>query len=779
MGKLPIMPTHPPLTAFSPGIRAMLPLLYAAWADRHLNLYEINAIRSLAAGLPFLSVADKKTLMAWSDPARPPARERFKQWEIEIKRLAASLPAETPVGLAVLCVALGKAAAPKENWEAYIDRFKALEKGLGGVEEATYRQLFTDYEQREKPQPPIEQASFDPLILQALLDGGRAKIIRATKEKLQSPAFERGSLPESTFRLKENYRAKVLEWAQALGQAGLGALAFPKTYGGKEDMESYAAVFETLAYHDLSLTIKFGVQFGLWGGAVANLGTQKHHERYLATTGTLALAGCFAMTETGHGSNVRGLETTAVYDPSDDTIILHSPTEAAGKEYIGNALHASVAAVFAQLIVAGENKGVHAIVVPLRDEAHQLLPGISVADNGYKLGLNGVDNGRIWFKQVKVPRENLLDRFGGIDEQGTYFSPIENPSRRFFTMLGTLVGGRVCVPRAGLSAAKTALTIAIRYGLKRRQFAADPFKPETLILDYPNQQRRLLTRLAKAYAIHFGLDYLLGRYLQQSGKDAQEVEAMAAGLKAYATWFTTDCIQECREATGGKGYLVENRFAELKADTDIFTTFEGDNTVLMQLVAKSVLADFKKELTEDGYWSVIKYMGRRLNTVVTEQNPFVIRQTDRASLDMPGFYQNALRFRHQRLTSTLAQRFRAYLKEGLSAFDAGLRCQTHMMAAAEAYVERLIIGRSLQKIAQLQDPAASAVTKKVVALYALHTIEKHKGWFLEHDYISAPKSKAITRLVDMLCEELRPEARALVEAFGIPEALLAAQILQP
>lgn len=772
------MPTYPAISTFSPGIRAMLPLLYAAWADRHLNLHEINAIRSLAAGSPFLSAADKKTLMAWSDPARPPERERFKQWEIEIKRQAAALPTTVPVSLAVLCVALGQAAAPKEKWSDYLNRFEALEKGLGGVEEATYRQLFADYDWREKPQPPQEQASFDPAIVQVLLDGERAPIIQATKEKLQSPAFQRSHLPDNTFRLKEDYRAQVLEWAKAIGQAGLGALAFPAAYGGKNDMEGYTAVFETLAYHDLSLTIKFGVQFGLWGGAVANLGTQKHYERYLAATGTLDLAGCFAMTETGHGSNVRGLETTAVYDPSDDTIIVHSPTEAAGKEYIGNALHATVAAVFAQLIVGGENQGVHAIVVPLRNEAHQLLPGITVADNGYKLGLNGVDNGRIWFDQVKVPRENLLNRFGGIDDKGVYYSPIENPSRRFFTMLGTLVGGRVCVPRAGLSAAKSALAIAVRYGLKRRQFAADPFKPETLLLDYPNQQRRLFTRLAKAYAIHFGLDYLLGRYLRQSEKDAQEVEAMAAGLKAYATWFTTDCIQECREATGGKGYLAENRFADLKADTDIFTTFEGDNTVLMQLVAKSVLSDFKKELSEDGYWSVIKYMGRRLNTVVTEQNPFVIRQTDRASIDTPSFYQNALRFRHQRLTSTLAQRFRAYLKEGLSAFDAGLRCQTHMMAAAEAYVERLLIGRSLQRLEQLKDPAASAVMQKVIALYALQTIEKHNGWFLEHDYISGPKSKAITRLVDKLCEELRPEAKALVDAFGIPEELLHAQILQ-
>ncbi|MEL6355973.1 MAG: acyl-CoA dehydrogenase, partial [Bacteroidota bacterium] len=555
--------------------------------------------------------------------------------------------------------------------------------------------------------------------------------------------------------------------------------AYPTEYGGQLDMGKYAAAFETIAYHDLSLTIKVGVQFGLWGGAVANLGTKKHHDNYLHDTGTLDLAGCFAMTETGHGSNVRGLETTAVYDPVTDELIVHSPSLAAGKEYIGNAMHANIAAVFAQLIVGAENRGVHAIVVPIRDKEHQLLPGITVKDNGYKLGLNGVDNGRIWFDKVRVPRENLLDRFGGINDQGHYHSPIENPSRRFFTMLGTLVGGRVCVPRAGLSAAKSALAIAIKWGLKRRQFAADPLKAETIILDYPNQQRRLFPRLAKAYAIQFGLDYLLERYVSRTESDMREIEAMAAGLKAYATWFTTDCIQECREATGGKGYLSENRFADLKADTDIFTTFEGDNTVLMQLVAKSVLSDFKKELSEEGYWSVIKYMGRRLNTVVTEQNPIVIRQTDRASLDTPSFYQAAFRYRHRRLTSTLAQRFRSYIKSGLSAFDAGLKCQTHMMAAAEAYVERLVLGRSLDRINSLEKSPVRSILEKVIALYAVHTIERHRGWYLEHDYITGQKSKAVSRLVDILCSEIRPEAGALVEAFGIPDQLLAAPIALP
>jgi len=339
-------------------------------------------------------------------------------------------------------------------------------------------------------------------------------MIAKVKEILTRPSFERPIL-----RIKEDYRNQVLGWCKELADEGIGALAFPKEYGGQDDMGAYSAAFETMAYHDLSLTIKFGVQFGLWGGAIANLGTKSHHDKYLAPTGTLEIPGCFAMTETGHGSNVRGLETTAVYDHETKELIVHSPSVGAGKEYIGNAMHSKMAAVFCQLIVGGESKGVHAVVVPIRNEKHETLPGIRVEDNGYKLGLNGVDNGRLWFTRVRVPVDNLLDKFGGINAAGEYESAIENPSRRFFTMLGTLVGGRVCVPRAGMSAAKSALAIAVRYGLRRRQFAADPLKAETIIMDYPNQQRRLMPLVAKAYAVQFGLDYLLERYIKRSEKD--------------------------------------------------------------------------------------------------------------------------------------------------------------------------------------------------------------------------------------------------------------------
>ena len=763
-------------TNLSPGIQAMLPLLYAAWADRHLNVKEIHVLRKKANDLAFLTAEDKKVLLNWTDPVRPPERELFQRWQTMGRNAAESLAPDRKASLAELCAILGHNAEgqPADRaafWDQQINPLTEIELGLGGVHETTYRGLFPSYDQREKLVEAVRDATVDPAEFQAILDGKHADTIARIKEILLRPEFER-----KTLRIKEDYRNQVLEWCKILGQEGVGAIAFAKEYGGEDDMGAYAAAFETISYHDLSMTIKFGVQFGLWGGAIANLGTKRHHDKYLHATGTLELPGCFAMTETGHGSNVRGLETTAVYDHEKQELIVHTPNVGAGKEYIGNAMHSRMAAVFCQLIVDGESKGVHAVAVPIRDENHNTLPGVRVEDNGYKLGLNGVDNGRLWFTRVRVPAENLLDKFGGINAAGAYESEIENPSRRFFTMLGTLVGGRVCVPRAGMSAAKSALAIAVRYGLRRRQFAADPLKAETIIMDYPNQQRRLIPLVAKAYAVQFGLDYLLERYVHRSEEDMREIEAMAAGLKSYATWFATAAIQECREATGGKGYLAENRFADLKADTDIFTTFEGDNNVLMQLVAKSLLTEFSKSFKEDGNFAMLKFISRRMTTIVTEQNPYAIRQTDREHLTSRDFYQQAFDFRARRLTSTLAQRLRAYVKGGKSSHEASLLCQTHMIAAAEAYVEALCLEHSLKRVDALENGPAKNVLKKTIQLYALHTIEGHAGWYLESDYIAGVKSKAIRKAVDVLCAELRYEVGALVNGFGIPDALLGAPI---
>ena len=216
----------------------------------------------------------------------------------------------------------------------------------------------------------------DPAKLRALLDGEHAPTRDRVREWLTVP----GNAPVADLPIEE-HRARVLAWATELASQGDTAMGYPVEYGGKDAVGRSVAGFETLAFGDLSLLVKCGVQFGLFGGAVLHLGTERHHERHLARIARLDLPGCFAMTETGHGSNVQALRTTATYDAATEEFVVHTPDEDARKDYIGGAARdGRLAAVFAQLVVGGESRGVHALLVPIRDDDGTVLDGVRIED---------------------------------------------------------------------------------------------------------------------------------------------------------------------------------------------------------------------------------------------------------------------------------------------------------------------------------------------------------------------------------------------------------------
>jgi acyl-CoA oxidase len=542
-------------------------------------------------------------------------------------------------------------------------------------------------------------------------------------------------------------------------------------------MEKFIVAFETLAYHDLSLVIKFGVQFGLFGGSIHRLGTERHHDEFLERAGTLDLPGCFAMTEWGHGSNVRELETTARYDPDTEEFVINTPHDAARKEWIGNAAaHGQMATVFAQLRTDGEEHGVHAFLVPIRNEDGTPHPRVRIEDCGEKVGLNGVDNGRLWFDQVRIPRAHLLDRYAQVAPDGTYNSPIPSPGKRFFTMLSTLIGGRISVARAGLSAAKSGLTIAVRYGNRRRQFGPKD-EPEVPLLDYRTHKRRLLPRLATTYALHFALEDLTTRFAQKGRDESLEtIEAEANALKAYATWHTSDTLQEAREACGGQGYRADNRIGRLRADTDVFTTFEGDNTVLMLQVAKGLLSDFQREFRDMNLLGMARFVADEMATQVQELNPVVTRKTDPEHLRSLTFQQSALAYRAEQQLQTAGRRLQRRMDDGMDPFDAFVDVQDHLVQCAQAEAERIILERFADAVEEVEESDLRDTLTTLRRLFGLSRIEAGLDWFLEAGYVSGSKAKAIRGSVNDLCDEVRPEAEALVEAFGIPDASLAAPI---
>src|SRR4051812_41487180 len=625
----------------------------------------------------------------------------------------------------------------------------------------------------------------DSTKLQALLDGEHAEIRDRVREWLSMP----GNAAAADLPMEE-HREQVLAWARELASDGDPAMGFPVEYGGQDAVARSIASFETLAYGDLSLLVKCGVQFGLFGGAVLHLGTERHHERYLRAVTSMELVGCFAMTETGHGSNVQALRTTATYDPETKEFVVHTPDDDARKDYIGSAARdGRIAAVFAQLVVGGEERGVHALLVPLRDDDGTALPGIRLEDCGAKLGLDGVDNGRIWFDHVRVPREALLDRYAQVTPEGEYTSAIENPTKRFFTMLGTLIQGRVSVCGASVSATKVALDIAIRRGLTRRQFGP-PGEDETVLMDYRTHQRRLLPALATTYGLHFAqarlrqhLHDVFSASAQADDRTRRQLETLAAGLKAVATWHATDTIQTCREACGGAGYLKANRFAALKADTDVFTTFEGDNTVLLQLCAKSLLTDYRDQFGELDPLGMAQVFGRQALAIVAERaasrgllarlaDGLIPGRDDGADLLRRETQLELIRWRQQHSLAGAARRLKGGIEAGKDPFAVLVDCQDHVIDVARAWVDLVVLEEFARAVEECDDPALRAVLDRLCSLYALHRIETERGWFQEHGRLTPQRSKAVIKHVNALCARVRDDAELLIDAFGVPAPAL-------
>ena len=595
----------------------------------------------------------------------------------------------------------------------------------------------------------------------------------------------------------DEHRIRVLSQLHELVEAGAIQRAFPTSLGGADNHGGNVAAFQELVLGDPSMQIKGGVQWGLFGSAILHLGNQSHHEKWLPDVMSLKLPGAFAMTEIGHGSDVASIGTTATYDADTEEFEIHTPFKGAWKEFLGNAaLHGQAAVVFAQLITRGVNHGVHAFFVPIRTPEGELLPGVGSEDDGVKGGLNGIDNGRLHFTHVRIPRENLLNRYGDVDASGNYTSDIESPGRRFFTMIGTLVQGRVSLDGSAVRAMQAALAIAIRYGNERRQFPGASGR-ETVLMDYGQHQRRLLPRLAETYAMAFAHERLLTVFdevfsgAKDTDENREDLETLAAGLKSLSTWAALDTLQEAREACGGAGFIAKNRLTGLRADLDIYVTFEGDNTILLQLVGKRLLTDYAAQFKGGDKAAMARAAANQIGDRVSR---FGLRQLGQSIADFgqtgrsvesfrsPEAQRELLTDRVETMVAEIASALREATKDAPKAERAArgedaFNAQQHkLIEAARAHAELLQWEAFTEEVEKFTDPGTQQVMTWLRDLFGLTLIERNLAWYLVHGRMSGGRAESVTAYIDRLLGRLREHALDLVDAFGLDDALLRAEI---
>jgi len=505
---------------------------------------------------------------------------------------------------------------------------------------------------------------------------------------------------------------------------------------------------------------------GMFIPTLQGQGDAEQQKYWLPLSYSGTVIGTYAQTELGHGTFLRGLETTATYDGQTEEWIIHSPTITATKWWPGGlGKTSSHAVVMARLFTQGKDHGPHAFVVQIRSpEDHSPLPGVIVGDIGNKMGYNAVDNGFLRFDHVRVPRRHMLMKHSKVEPDGTYRPP---PVAK--ASYGTMVYVRSDIVMNAALYLKKGLTIAIRYNAVRRQSNVKPDGLETQVLDYQHSQRTLFPLLATAYAFHFTGEFMRRMYYQfekASRKNGDfsalpELHATSSGLKAWCTWKTKDGLETARLACGGHGYMHLSGIPHTAANYAPQATYEGDNNVLCLQTARYLLKAARMAASGEAPTGNAVYLAA------------------------PARPRSALGQRHVRDIGPCVAAFEhraARLVRDAAAGMAGMsddegfqRLMIDWIKASKAHCAYVVLRNFMQGVQEAQakcSPPTCAALQRLLALHALTGIEEDLGDFLEDGFLDRAQAAAVHGEVLALLGELRPDAVALVDAFGLDDYFL-------
>ena len=512
----------------------------------------------------------------------------------------------------------------------------------------------------------------------------------------------------------------------------------------------------------------------------------------------LQIIGSYGQTELGHGSNVRGLQTTAVYDVKTEEFILNTPTLRSLKWWPGALGKVGThTIVYAQLIIDGKEYGVHSFIMQIRDENHQPLPGIELGDVGNKLGDHANDTGFMRLTNVRIPRDRMLAKNQQVTPEGKYVlsaAKMKNSKLHYATMMFTR--GTMVKSSGGWLA--RAVTIATRYSCVRTQGFANTrstsYKAEERpIIDYQVQRYRLLKQIALAYAIKFTGKWMLQSFsaLEGTGNATYELKSLdslpflaatSAGLKALCTFLAWTGIEDCRKCCGGNGYLMSTGISQISADYVWQTTAEGDWIVLMLQTGRFLVKTMRNALKGEIVTGPVDYMEPLIN-LKTDPKTF---NPEKYAPKKPNTVEELINldyllsvFKNKSLSAVLEVGALMNWQLGKDEEDATLsealnKVSLELTDAVRIHCYTFLLHNFIEVVrTQGQDKDVTAVLEKVCALYAITIMADDSRWI---GYLDAKTAGLVKGAVVKLLDDLRPNALALVDAFDFPDRVLCSTI---
>jgi len=642
-------------------------------------------------------------------------------------------------------------------------------------------------EERKKATFPVRQMTY-------LLDGGQQqteKIEKIRKRVEAEPMFSKDK--DYFLSTPEKYKRGLEKLKQFRELVHTGALK-DLTPEELELYERFALQYYNINYHAMILHQHMFIP------TIKGQADEEQLAKWLPLAENYDIVGCYAQTELGHGSNVRGLETTATFDPRTDEIVLNTPTLTATKWWPGalgkTATHAMV---FAHLLlpksvslgtadknkkpdekIVYEDKGIHGFLVQIRClDTHKNMPGVTSGLIGPKIGTNLNDNGYLILKNVRIPRRQMMMRYTKLDKDGKYHVANPNASKLGY---GTMLFVRANIVMGAGESLSIATTIAIRYSSVRRQFPSENEQTEApelvnleqKVLDYQAQQYRLFPNLALSYALLATSRYMKNLYfrLQEDLNNNQfdllgEAHAVSSGLKAVTTLLSSQGIEECRKACGGHGYLLNSGIGELFTFSVANNTLEGENYLIIQQLSRFLIKSFK-EAQEAGknLTGNFKYLG------LAAQGGF-----QPISLSQPSDLLNSINQRAAfsnragYLVKQAVEQLDTLVAQGKSFGAAFQEIQWMAIRAAQAHCMLMIWVCFTDFINNEVAPNKQTrpllpVLRSLCNLFALYYTEVDLGEFLEASIYTPKHCTWIHQQVAQLLKEIRPNAVALVDAFN-------------
>uniref|UniRef100_A0A1A8JRG4 Acyl-coenzyme A oxidase n=1 Tax=Nothobranchius kuhntae TaxID=321403 RepID=A0A1A8JRG4_NOTKU len=608
-----------------------------------------------------------------------------------------------------------------------------------------------------------QNASFNVNELTYILDGGPEKTKR--RREIESLVFsdpDFNAEDPNFLSYSERYDQSVRKSTQMILKLREYAIADP------EEIHQYKSCVHPGGPSPLDLHL------AMFLPTLLNQATPEQMERFFMLTWNLDIIGTYAQTEMGHGTHLRGLETTATFDPATQEFVLNSPTVSSIKWWPGGLGKSSNhAIVIAQLYSLGNCHGLHAFIVPIRDmSTHQPLPGIVVGDIGPKFGFSEIDNGFLKLENVRIPRENMLMKYAKVEADGSYVKP---PSSKL--TYGTMVFVRSIIVGESARALAKSTTIAIRYSAVRHQSEIRPGEPEPQILDYQTQQYKLFPLLATAYAFSFVGQYMSKIYHRISGdindgdfSELPELHALSAGLKAFTTWVANSGIEVCRMSCGGHGYSRSSALPDIYVAFTPTCTYEGENTVMMLQTARYLVKSYRQAKEGQQLSGIVSYLNesqnQRLQPQAVAAQPPVVDVNDLSSL------VEVYKQRAAILVEMAAKSIHQELQRGKSQEDAWNGSAIELVRASDAHCHYVVVKVFSEKLGEVGDTAIHSVLSTLALLYAMHGIAENSGDFLLAGLLSAPQVLQISVRIKELLSQLRPNAVALVDAFDIHDKKL-------